>query len=78
MELASLIQAIDAVVSLATVVGNAAGAADKVGAIIAQRIQEGRTDWTDAERAEIETELQLQRARALDAAGLTPPPAVGG
>lgn len=55
--------AIDLAVKALVALINATGAAEKIGAVIAARISEGR-EWTDAERAEVERELQAQKAYA--------------
>lgn len=68
MNALALAQLIDSVVSLGTLVANAAGEADAVGAIIAQRIKDGRMGWSQAELDQVEQALQAAKARAQAAA----------
>jgi hypothetical protein len=68
MNTEQVIKGIDGIVTLASVLGNAAGAAAEVGVLIAERIASGATEWTDDQRATVESSLQAAKARAQTAA----------
>ena len=55
---------IDSAIGALTAVMNFVGASQTVSNVIGQRIAEGRTMWTDAERKLIEDELAAAKAYA--------------
>lgn len=63
MSTAATIAAIDAAIGTLSAVVNLVGASQTVSAAIAARIAEGR-DWTDAERAAVQAELESAKAYA--------------
>ena len=65
MNLIAALQIIDSLVMLASVAGNAVGEYSKISAIIAARIESGRTNWTEEEKAEVQEAMDAARAYAL-------------
>lgn len=74
MDANALVIIIDRLISVMVVAMNAAGASPKlVSDIITKRLAEGR-DWTDEEKAQVQADLESNKAYAQQQVGLAPNP----